>query len=92
MAQEYFETENDAIIDAAVNKTVFNMALSFLRKGYLCDAGAGSQSQETRMHYLVAQFVIKHISEYANIINEKSYEEDWISSTGVKEDIFFWGD
>lgn len=92
MAREYFKTGNDAIIDSAVNKTIFNLALSFLRKGYLCDSGAGSQSQETRMHYIVAQFVIKHISEYASVMNEECEEEDWLSPTGVEEAIFFYGD
>ena len=92
MAREYIKTGNEAIIDEAVNKTLFNLALSMLRKGYLCDSGAGSQSQETKMHYIVAQFVIKHIAEYAEKMKEDCEEEYWPDATGVEETIFFYGD
>ena len=92
MAREYIKTGNEAIIDEAVNKTLFNLALSMLRKGYLCDSGAGSQSQETKMHYIVAQFVIKHIAEYAEKMKEDCEEEYWPDAAGVEETIFFYGD
>lgn len=92
IAKEYLSSGNEAIIDCAVDKTVFNLALSMLRRGYLCDSGAGSQSQETKIHYVVAQFVIKHIAEYAEKMKEDCDDEYCPSPTGVEETIFFYGD
>ena len=92
MAREYLDNGNEAIIDEAVNKTLFNLALSMHRNGYLCASGMGGQSQETKMHYVVAQFVIKHIAEYAEKMKEYCDEEDLPNPTGVEETIFFWGD
>ena len=88
MLKYYLDNRSEDIIRLAVDKIVFTFALNALRKGYLCDSGAGSQSQETAMHYLVAQFVINHLREYAEKVNAECTEECTLP-TGVKEDIFF---
>jgi hypothetical protein len=89
MAKEYFSFGNNLIIDWAVNKTLFTHTLSLLRRGYFHNSGIGSQDQETKVHYLVAQFVIKHIQENA----KKQIEQgnNCISDIqGVEETIFFY--
>lgn len=66
---------NTEIKDAAINLQLLTRALNSLRKGYLCDSGAGSQSQETKMHYVVANFIIQHIEAQ----EDKCYEEPYFS-------------
>lgn len=41
----------------------WTMVLSYLRKGYLCDSGAGSQSGEMCLHLLLAQCVQQHVAK-----------------------------
>ena len=84
------EDFDEETLKRVVNQTLFTQALSFLRKGYHCDSGAGSQSEETHMHRLLAEWIIDKISNNAIEHNsEVDDEEDMISENGVKETIFF---
>lgn len=84
------EDFDEDTLKKVVNQTLFTQALSFLRKGYHCDSGAGSQSQETHIHRLLAEWIIDKISNNATEHNaEVDDEEDIISENGVKETIFF---
>lgn len=88
-AKELIENENtNELLKQAVDMRLFTKALSCLRKGYLCDSGAGSQSEETRMHYLIAKFVMKHLRDYANEWNAENTDEYKISSHGERETFF----
>ena len=81
------EDDTDDLIAQFVDVQLFTKALSCLRKGYLCDSGAGSQSEETRIHYLIAQYVIKHIADIAEA--HKEYDEDDTTSPYGVEETFF---
>ena len=88
--KEYIASNNEKLLQAALDKMIFTQALSYLRKGYLCDSGAGSQSCETRMQYLVAEWIMNHIKEEY----EKMQEEDFVEystdcSHGIEETVFF---
>ena len=88
MAKELLNVDAvDELIAEAVNLRLFTRALSCLRKGYLCDSGAGSQSEETRMQYLVAKFVIKHIEDLAQTSREDD-DCDTFPSFGVEETFY----
>lgn len=89
LAQKLIDGANsEALIEQSTNIHLFTQALSCLRKGYLCDSGAGSQSEETRMHYLIAKFVMKHLRDYANERNAENTDEYKISSHGERETFF----
>jgi hypothetical protein len=82
---------NQIIIDNAVEKTLFYLALSSLRKGYLCDSGAGSQSQETRIHVLLAKFIIDHVKDlHYNELKECDEEGCACDPNGTVETYFFF--
>ncbi len=84
------EDFDEEILKKVVSQTLFTQALSFLRKGYHCDSGAGSQSEETHMHRLLAEWIIDKISNNAIERNaDVDDEEDMMSENGVKETIFF---
>lgn len=74
------------LLQEFVNMHLFARALSCLRKGFLCDSGAGSQSEETKMHYLVAKWTINHIRDISKEFEQ--YNDGTISPTGVRETFF----
>ena len=57
--ENMIEDENirEEIIKCAVDKYIFMVVLSYMRKGYLCDSGCGSQSGETKLHMIMAEFI-----------------------------------
>lgn len=54
--QESAEARAELFSHIATMK-IWTQTLSHLRKGYLCDSGAGSQSGEMRLHLLLAQCI-----------------------------------
>ena len=88
LAQKYLEAQNESIIDAAIDKGLLTHAISLLRIGFFCDSGVGSQSNETRMHYIVAQFTLSRIRSYANQVYKDSGECESID--GVREPLYFF--
>lgn len=57
--------KSDELIELAVDMFLFKIALSFARTGYLCTSGRGSQSNETKMQCLIAEFILQHSKELA---------------------------
>lgn len=83
--ENMIEDENirEEIIKCAVDKYIFMVVLSYMRKGYLCDSGCGSQSAETKLHMIMAEFIQKQVMK-----NAERYE-DIAKIKGVEEPIFF---
>lgn len=80
----------ETVLDKAVEKLVFTTALNYMRKGYLCDSGAGSQCEETRLHVILADFIKEHVSNYAKQYNcELTDEEDKMDENGTATMLFF---
>lgn len=77
------ESIREEMIKCAVDKYIFMIALSRMRKGYLCDSGCGSQSEETKLHLIMADFIKNQIMK-----NAERYE-DIAKIKGVEELIFF---
>lgn len=65
----------DELIDPLIDSIMLTSAVSLLRKGYLCLSGAGSQSQEYKLHILLADFIKKKAEEHKN----------------TEESLFWWG-
>jgi hypothetical protein len=78
----------DEILDAVVNQALLIQALSALRKGFHCDSGCGSQSQETRMHIVLANYMIEHVKKLAEQDREDSIDSE-MPDDGVEETIFY---
>lgn len=92
MTKEYLQTKNEKILHLAVEKFLFGNVLDLLRMGFHCTSGAGSQSQETKMHYIMASFILNYIEKEAN----KAQEENGITpeeyknmKQGIDETIFY---
>lgn len=83
--ENMIEDENirEEIIKCAVDKYIFMVVLSYMRKGYLCDSGCGSQSGETKLHMIMAEFIQSQVMK-----NAEQYE-DIAKIKGVEEPIFF---
>ncbi|MBQ8806314.1 MAG: hypothetical protein IJZ68_07675 [Bacteroidaceae bacterium] len=64
------------------NLKIWTSTLSYLRKGYLCDSGAGGQSSEMRLHLILAQCIK---DEVARIRESHEWDED-----GDAETIYLW--
>lgn len=79
---------DDEILEQTVNQIIFTDVLSFMRKGYHCDSGCGSQGQETRIHVILANYIIEHVKNLAKEYTEDS--EDEIPSTGIEETLYFF--
>lgn len=77
----------DAILANSTDKLLFQVALSAARKGYLCTSGCGSQSEETKMHYIIAEFTINFIRKTAK--HRYDQNRQGVSSFGHEETIFF---
>lgn len=82
------EKDTERYISLAVEKALFTTALSCGRKGYLCTSGCGSQSEETKIQYLIAKYTINHIRDIAKAQKEYN-EDDTTSPNGTAEQIFF---
>lgn len=67
---EYFakilleEDEITELLDALIKRTIFTTALSFLRNGYHCCSGWGSNSNEMHVHVVVANFVLNYFQKH----------------------------
>ena len=72
----------NVLMPEIANLKIWTSTLSYLRKGYLCDSGAGGQSCEMRLHLLLAQC----IQEEAARIREN---HEWDES-GDAETIYLW--
>ena len=77
------ESVREDLIKCAVDKYIFMLVLSRMRKGYLCDSGCGSQNAETKLHLIMADFIQNQV-----IKNAERYE-DIAKIKGVEEPIFF---
>ena len=87
LAEECVNFSNEEIIDLAVEKALFIRALSALRMGFHCDSGAGSQSCETHIHYVLAQYVIEHIRDHTE--EGQKCDASTHPEEGTKEFFFF---
>jgi hypothetical protein len=87
LAEECVNFSNEGIIDLAVEKALFIRALSALRMGFHCDSGAGSQSCETHIHYVLAQYVLKYIREHTE--EGQKCDTSTHPEEGTKEFFFF---
>lgn len=90
LAEECVNSSCKEIIDLAVDKVLFIHALTALRMGFHCDSGAGSQSCEMHIHYVLAKYVIEHIRDYAK--KEQEQSTDVFPEDGTKDEIFFFQD
>ena len=77
------ESIREELIKCAVDKYIFMLVLSRMRKGYLCDSGCGSQSAETKLHLIMADFITSQVRK-----NAERYE-DIAKIKGVEEWLFF---
>lgn len=77
------ESIREEMIKYAVDKYIFMFVLSLMRKGYLCDSGCGSQSAETKLHLIMADFIKNQVMK-----NAERYE-DIAKIKGVEEPLFF---
>lgn len=82
--------END-VLRTLVDQNMFTLALSALRKGYHCDSGCGSQSQETKMHVMLAKFILNHIEKQVERDRELNTDSQ-MSLDGEEETLFFFQD
>ena len=73
----------EELIKCAVDKYIFMFVLSLMRKGYLCDSGCGSQSSETKLHLIMADFIKNQVMK-----NAERYD-DIAKIKGVEEPLFF---
>ena len=87
LAEECVNFSNKEIIDLAVEKALFIRALSALRMGFHCDSGAGSQSCETHIHYILAQYVLKYIRDHTE--EGQKCDTSTHPEEGTKEFFFF---
>lgn len=87
LAEECVNFSNEGIIDLAVEKALFIRALSALRMGFHCDSGAGSQSCETHIHYVLAQYVLKYIRDHTE--EGQKCDTSTHPEEGTKEFFFF---
>ena len=87
LAEECVNFSNEGIIDLAVEKALFIRALSALRMGFHCDSGVGSQSCETHIHYLLAQYVLKYIRDHTE--EGQKCDTSTHPEEGTKEFFFF---
>lgn len=63
------------IVASAVELHIFTVALSYMRNGYLCNAGSGSRLEETRLHFILAEFIMEHIQNcYCQTLNSSVYD------------------
>lgn len=81
---DLYADNNDELIEQIVERQLFTQALSCLRKGYLCDSGAGSQSEETKMHGILAKFILEQIEHNA----KERYEDENDAQNGIEETFF----
>ena len=77
------ESVREELIKCAVDKYIFMVVLSRMRKGYLCDSGVGGQCEETKLHLIMADFIRNQIMK-----NAERYE-DIAKINGVEEYLFF---
>ena len=83
-------SESKMVLNETVNNTLFTLVLSYMRKGYLCDSGCGSQSVETKLHTILANFILSHIKKVKKERLEVD-EEEYISEKDyVEETLFFY--
>jgi hypothetical protein len=80
----------DEIVEQITELQLFTIALSYMRKGYLADSGCGSQSEETRMHVILANFIMTMVEKRTKELEK--LDEDFVRDVipGVAETIFFF--
>jgi hypothetical protein len=75
--------EWEIVLDKSVEQLIFTTALNYMRKGYLCNSGCGSQCNETRLHVILADFIKEHVINYAK-------QCDISDEDGTAETLFFF--
>lgn len=75
------DAQSEMLSYVATMKT-WTMVLNYLRKGYLCDSGAGGQSGEMRLHLILADCVHAHVE-----MTRKNREWD---ADGDAEPVYLW--
>ena len=84
---KYAQKDSPLFRNLAVEKALFIRALSALRMGFHCDSGAGSQSCETHIHYVLAQYVLKYIRDHTE--EGQKCDTSTHPEEGTKEFSFF---
>jgi hypothetical protein len=85
MADQYLDIQDETIIDDMVNYLLWYQVMMYSRKGYHCYSGGGSQSEEYKIHKIIADFILKKCEERRNDEDEGYQPESVLSET-----IFFW--
>lgn len=75
--------EKEHAVHEFVDSRLFYTALGLLRKGYGTISGTGSQYCETRLHMIVARFVIDHVEHTCEEDDDDIYDKD-----GLEESMF----
>lgn len=80
----------DELVDLITEQYVFHTVLSYMRKGYLCDSGCGSQSCETRLHAIMAEFIMTHIMECNERMRRECVEYTEPDENGTQETLYWY--
>lgn len=66
------------LLSNIANLKIWTSTLSYLRKGYLCDSGAGGQSCEMKLHLVLAQCIQEQVERARQL-------HDWDESSDAEE-------
>ena len=80
----------DDIVEQITELQLFTLALSYMRKGYLADSGCGSQSEETRIHVILADFIMTMVEKRTQ--EREKHDEEFVRDVipGIAETAFFF--
>ena len=53
----------DEILEDTISQTMFTASMNYMRRGYLCDCGYGSQDGDMQFQLIIAKFIQKFVSE-----------------------------
>lgn len=72
-ADVYIQTKDEAILNSLRDFILWKFAMSYMRKGYHCYTGLGSQCSDYELHKIVAEFILE---TYENrVAQERTVEE-----------------
>ena len=84
--KKLFDNFNDNDMNKLIEIVMFHNALEYLRMGYFCISGDGSQSNEMYMHTLVAKYILdfaeKSFREAQADTKEKMNKDEYLKEPG----------
>ncbi len=81
MADYCLDTQDETIIEDMVNYILWYQVMLYSRKGYHCYSGGGCQSQEYKLHKIIANFILKKCHERRLDEDEGLQDESVLSET-----------